>query len=450
MTSHESAVVLDYKGELLRLTGDHREKVFGHQIVALDVSKLVTQTPARLNPLDFINKDSPTALEECRELAEALVVRSSQDREPHWADSAVSWIFGMIALVVYYGEPSDRSLQTVRALLTSTEKRDLAVKLMCSSDAWHGMLKRMGEQLLNYKDKELMSVLTTLNRFLNFLDLPNVFDSTGASSFSTDQLRIGKMTIYLVVPLSGSQSLLRMWIGSLLRAVVRGGLQERTKVNFILDEAANLSHMQQIDDAVDKYRGYGVRLQFYFQSLGQLKKCFPDGQDQTLLSNVTQMFFGVNDLQTAEYISNRLGDQTQVLRSGGTGTGTSRQRSDKGDSSYSSSTNENDNWALHGRKLLKPEEVLSMLPQRVAITFTPGVPPIATRLIRYFEESFVPTEPTRFERLKATANVVAASASVMLLILMIAFVLLKDGQNLVPVKWHLNRHRQQDYYPYPL
>src|ERR1035441_3495384 len=53
----------------------------------------------------------------------------------------------------------------------------------------------------------------------------------------------------------------------LLRAVVRGGLQEKNKVHFVLDEAASLGHMEALDDAVDKLRGYGVRLQFYYQSV---------------------------------------------------------------------------------------------------------------------------------------------------------------------------------------
>ncbi len=88
--------------------------------------------------------------------------------------------------------------------------------------------------------------------------------------------------------------------------------------------------MDALDDAVDKYRGYGVRLQFYYQSVSQLKKCFPDGQEQTLLSNVSQVFFGTNDLPTAEYVSNRLGEQTIVVSSGGTSTGTSHQMSEQG------------------------------------------------------------------------------------------------------------------------
>ena len=422
LTTDESAVVLDVKGENFRLTAEHRRRVFGHRIVALDPFRLVTQTPDTFNPLDFIDRNSPTAIDACRDLAAAMVVRTGQEKDPHWPDSAEAWIASLTALVVYYGEPNDRSLQTVRTLLTNPQKLELAIELMCASDAWNGMLARMGSQLTRYVDKELGSTMTTTNRFQRFLDTLAVAENTSTSSFDPGDLLGGKLTIYLILPPEHQRAqagLLRMWIGSLLRAVVRGGLQEQTKVHFVLDEAASLGHMEAMDDAVDKYRGYGLRLIFYYQSLGQLKKCFPDGQDQTLLSNVSQTFFGVNDLQTAEYVSNRLGERTIVLRSGGTGTGTSHQNSVRGDSSKSFSSNENDNWAQHGRKLLKPEEVMT-LSERIAITFTPGVPPIWTRLVRYYEESLVPRQPGTWERFKVMADAAMFSASFLGVALMLA------------------------------
>ena len=193
-----------------------------------------------------------------------------------------------------------------------------------------------------------------------------------------------------------------------------------SNVSFVLDEAASLGRMDALEDAVDKYRGYGVRLQFYFQSVSQLRKCFPDGQEQTLLSNVSQVFFGTNDLPTAEYVSNRLGEHTIVVSSGGTGTGTSQQMSGKGDSSNTRSNNENSNWSQMGRKLLKPEEVLS-LDKRIAITFTPEVPPIWTTLVRYYEESLVGKQAGHLDRFRAAAGVLFKSAA----LLAMAWVLIK-------------------------
>jgi type IV secretion system protein VirD4 len=156
---------------------------------------------------------------------------------------------------------------------------------------------------------------------------------------------------------------------------------------MILDEAAVLGPMPAIENAVGIGRGYGVRFQFYYQSLGQLRKCFPDGQDQTLLSNTAQVYFATNDNATADYVSTRLGEETIVLHSGGVSRGTSWQSNDgaQPSRSHGGSSGKNQNWQLHARRLLKPEEVLA-LPPRMAITFAPGLPPIRTWLLRYYEE----------------------------------------------------------------
>jgi type IV secretion system protein VirD4 len=280
-------------------------------------------------------------------------------------------------------------LQTVLDIFSNPEKLETALKLARESDAWGGTLARMAGQLMYFTEKERSSVLTTVSRHLQFLNSMAVAESTSKSTFDPAKLRSGKMTVYLILPpdhMRAQSALLRLWIGTLLRAVVAGGLQEKRKIHFILDEAASLGHMEAIDDALDKYRGYGIRLQFYFQSLGQLKTCFPNGQDQTLLSNTSQVYFGVNDNATADYISARLGESTIVVDSGGTSSGGSYQ-STKGQHptySYGNSYNSSRNWQQQTRKLLKPEEIM-VLPPRTAITFTPGVRPICTTLLPYFE-----------------------------------------------------------------
>ena len=64
-----------------------------------------------LNPLDFIDPDSPIALDESRDLAEAFVIRTGQEKEPHWGDSAELWIAAMILATVQFAHPENRSLQ---------------------------------------------------------------------------------------------------------------------------------------------------------------------------------------------------------------------------------------------------------------------------------------------------------------------------------------------------
>lgn len=175
------------------------------------------------------------------------------------------------------------------------------------------------------------------------------------------------------------------------------------KVHFVLDEAGSINHMDALDDAVDKLRGYGVHLIYLLQSLAQLKKLAPDGQDQTILSNTSQVFVGVNDPQTSQYVSTRLGEETVVVDNGGSSTGQSVQSpSGAGQGSSSYSQNQNSGWGQQVRRLLKPEEVEGLSP-RIALVLTPGIPPLWTTTVRYYEESFGP--PSADDRRRAQARI---------------------------------------------
>lgn len=428
-TCLESCVVIDFKGENALLTAKLREREFGHRVVLLDPYRVVTDHPDTLNPLDTIDRKNPLALDRSNDLAKALVVREEGERDPHWNDSAEAWISAMIALVVDQGEAGvTRSLQTVRDIMTRPQELAMAVQALGESTAWNGILARLGGQLSQFVDKERSSTLTTVSRHLRFLDTLAVAESTRSSSFDPAALRTGKMTVYLILPpehMRAQAALLRMWVGTLLRSIIEGGLQEENKVHLVLDEAASLGRMEAIDDAVDKYRGYGVRLQFYFQSMAQVRKCFPEGQEMTLLSNTTQIFFGVNDVAAAEQVSNRLGESTIILESGGTNSGTSRNDTFNAampSSSTGTSRGQSRNWSQQARKLLKPDEIIQ-LPPRTAITMTPGMRPIMTTLVRYYEEPELFKQPRGLKRL-ITASVTLGKSGGLCVVMLAALVLL--------------------------
>ena len=426
LTCEENTVTLDFKAEIIKATVKVRKKM-GHRVVLIDAFHLVTDTPDTLNSLDWIEK-SARGFEDCRALAETMVIRNPQEREPHWGDASEMFIGGITAFVVQHAPPEDRSLQTVRGILSNPEELEAAITVMRQSPAWDGMLARMGDQLTHFKDKELGSTLTTTSRHLRFLDTLAIAESTKRSSFDPSELLTGKMDIFVIVPpeYARTQSgFLRLSIGCILRTVIQGGLSDR-KIHLILDEAASLGQMSQLSDALALGRGYGLRIQWYYQDCGQLKKCWPDGADQTLMANCTQVFFGVNDLPTAEYVSGRLGEETVILTSGGTSTGGSRQTPDNGShGSTSYSMNSNDNWQQSARKLLKPDEVLA-LDERTAITFTPGKPPIWTSLVRYYEKQF--QTPGRLGRLWARVKMFALCLSLFVMTLVSVMALL--GMNI--------------------
>jgi type IV secretion system protein VirD4 len=229
MTCQESCFVLDYKGENAKISARHREKALGHRCIFLDPYRSFTQTPDCLNVLDAIKQESPLALDECNDLASAIVVRDENEKERHWNDSAEAVISSVEAVVVGYGEEGTRSLHTVREIISNPARLELATKLMMESDMWGGMLRPLGGQLMQFDSKERSSVLSASLRPLRFLGTPAVAESTLKSSFDPNDLRKTRMTIYLIIPPDHARAqtgLLRMWVATLMRACVRGGLEQ--------------------------------------------------------------------------------------------------------------------------------------------------------------------------------------------------------------------------------
>jgi len=229
-TSYEPAVVIDIKdGENAKKTAYVRQQM-GHRVVLLDPYKIVTQRPDTYNPMAQIDPDSPTAIDDCRALAEAIVVRTGRENDPYWNDSAEIWLGSMMCAMVAFAPPHQRNLQSVRAQLADPEKRQATIEMMCKSQQWQGMLSRFGHSLKNYQGKTLDTVLTSTNRHLAWTDSLAIAESTSQSTFNPADLLKGRMTVYLILPsiqVRTQSPLLRLWIGSMLRVCMNGGLQSR-------------------------------------------------------------------------------------------------------------------------------------------------------------------------------------------------------------------------------
>lgn len=116
-----SVLATDPKGELAVLTAARRAKM-GQRVHVLDpfgvAGKSIAAWKASYNPMDVLELDSPTLLEDAALIAEAMVVRSAKETDPHFDDCAQGFIAGVIVHVAtapdYEGR---RHLVTVRNLL---------------------------------------------------------------------------------------------------------------------------------------------------------------------------------------------------------------------------------------------------------------------------------------------------------------------------------------------
>ena len=311
-----------------------------------------------------------------------------------------------------------RDVQTARSLLSDAKLHNEAIEEMCGSSMWDGLLaQRYGNNLKNVQGKELDSVLGCVNTHMRFLDTIPVANATRSSSFDPKDLLFRKMTIFLILPPQYRRShagLNRLWVGICCGLLSSKGCRNvrftGCLTNMLPLATWSASTIFWLSEGDITYLSVLPAIDGTAQAL------LPEGQDQSFLSNVSQIFFGVQDQMTAEYVSNRLGEHTQIVDSGGHRAGGSSQDSSSGqgnNSSHGASWNTSYNWQQAGRKLLKPEEVVA-LDRDLAITLTPGVPPILTRLIRYYEG---PPPTGRMHPVR----MVAETVSVLLCAFMLAF-----------------------------
>jgi type IV secretion system protein VirD4 len=385
-----NCVVVDPGGDLYKTTARHRERQFGHRIIRIDACECFGPGDT-LNPLDrqFIDPRADDFVERCADLADQMVIRQQDEKEPHWNESAIKNVKALAAFVCgAEPDPGKRHLGTVRSLAASRARYALAVQTMQQmGDACQGVIARLGGSLTWHEGEELASVMATLDRHTCFLDSPAVARCLASSSFDPAILRTGRATVYLILPhdrLATMSRLQRLLIGTIMRRSTQVMPNEHNPVMWFLDEMGHIGHMQAIEDAATLMRSQGVRLWMFFQSLDQLKICFGDKAPIVLDNCGTQQFFGINSLGTARELSERSGTATIETASANRSRSISRPFANAKQEGGNTSSSDGVTYNQTGRKLFLPEEILT-LPDDVALVFHKNLPVIRARLVRYFK-----------------------------------------------------------------
>ena len=102
------------------------------------------------------------------------------------------------------------------------------MECMQQSKAWDGMLARMGHELAAPATDESASIASTAHRFTEWMDTPAIAASIRTSSFNPAALRRGRMSVYVILEphrKDAQKGWLRMVVGTLLSAAMKGGLE---------------------------------------------------------------------------------------------------------------------------------------------------------------------------------------------------------------------------------
>ncbi|MDT1064654.1 type IV secretory system conjugative DNA transfer family protein [Paracoccus sp. CPCC 101403] len=138
---------------------------------------------------------------------------------------------------------------------------------------------------------------------------------------------------------------------------------------FLLDEFAALGRLEAVERAMGLMAGYGIQLWPILQDLSQLKALY-GARAGTFIANAgVQQVFGVNDLETAQWLSQGIGRETTATRS-------LNQKPGEFDSTTTSAT---------GRDLLTPDEIMQLPPEAQLLRIQ-GQPITLARKLRYYAD----------------------------------------------------------------
>lgn len=309
-------LVVDPKGEVAAASWEAREAL-GQSVHVLDpfkVADVPDRLRASLNPLAAIDPQSLTAREDIQVIADGLVKRSDPKHE-EWYAGAVGLLAGLMAYAVETAPPDMRSFAGVRALLLQPSQDLYATaQQMLACTAFGGLAREAGVMLMTACESEKgmeKDFLGAARRATSWMDSPPIAAALASSSFDLSALKTGTASVFLVLPpqyLDTHGAFLRLFVRTAMSAMMHDGAKVNRRCLFLLDEFAALGRLDVVAKGMGLMAGYGLHLWPFLQDIGQLKALYGHDVTETFFGNSdAEIFFGMKDLATLDYVSRRIG-----------------------------------------------------------------------------------------------------------------------------------------------
>ena len=392
-----SVLVTDIKGENYAVTAEARRKK-GKNVYALDPFKITDgKGSIFFNALSLLDPNQESVVDDSATLAHLLCPTSQYEHgvTQYFSSQAAAVIQCLILYVVCSEDikKEDKNLGTIYNLLCEDQDHLKELFRQMSEDKafCFGSPSRLANRVFGTESRELSATLNSACLELRFLESPEVRESLSHSSSHFQDLLFGKADLYLCIPsekLKVQSRLLRLLVGSIFMMVQKArGKVSQHKLLMLLDEMPSLGFMEQIENALNYGRGYGVSLMAISQTIEKIKAVYPNSW-KTFLSSHLSIFFGASDYETCELISNSLGSATVQTRSENQGQSQSKQEIERFGTSASNATSQQTgaSYSETRRSLLTPDEVRRLDP-KVLIAFLRGEDPIILQRLNYLEFS---------------------------------------------------------------
>lgn len=366
-------LAIDPRSELANITAMRRGTVGGargsgtsvrlflEQPVAILDPMGETRGPSRIyrtgyNPLVDIDMNDGGGIRQIWTIASALITQES-GTGAHFSESAETLVAGTIEAVMRSEPPENRTLPFVRSVILAgfEELLDYLSRNMVP----HGLAHEARGMLVDIVgNDEAGSFRTTLSRNLKWMSEPAMRAHLTGSDFSLRRAVQENASVYIVVPpdlIGDFKSWLRMLVRTAISSkIALGSRPAGPQSLFLLDEFPVLGRIKAIEESAGYMAGYGIKLVPVIQNIGQVRQLY-DKNWETFLGNAGAIVaWGLNDDESEDYVSRRMGRVMVWETSRGTNKGMSSQGLL---SPTTTSSNTSESTALHERPVLRANEI---------------------------------------------------------------------------------------------
>ncbi|NVK20548.1 MAG: type IV secretory system conjugative DNA transfer family protein [Methylocystaceae bacterium] len=379
LTWLQSVLVLDIKGEIYAMTAGWR-KLIGQKVL-----KFAPASPngsTRFNPLAEIRIGTDHVIADCQNVALMMIDPDGKGLKDHWMKDGWDWLSNMLLHVLHktkIEEKRDANLSDVMLFVSGVINEaendedaanegfnELLNDMMAydHQDYYVNQAVRSGCASMKIKAfSEKSGVHSSAKEPLNLYRDPIIAKNLECSDFSLRELMNGDdpASLYLVIPpkeIKRLRPLIRMVMNMFLNFQMEdlefeNGEQKKTRkydMLLMLDEFTSIGKLDIFQDSLAYMAGYGLKAYIIVQDRAQLtSEKTGYGRDEAISSNChVQAAYAPNKVETAEYLSKRLGKATYVQHK----KSTSKKAAGGGSAGTSESIGET------GRDLLTPSECM--------------------------------------------------------------------------------------------
>jgi type IV secretion system protein VirD4 len=310
-----SAVFFDPKRENFDALANHRAAM-GNKVFMFSPGSNDTH---RYNPLDFVRRDERMATD-CLVVASFVIPEKADDT---WAGAGRLLLSALIGYVL--SSPLIAAAQHMRtvARMTTTGK-DISSVLRAIVKTEHQNLPTWVvdsfNQYIALEPETRNSAVFNVNMAMSLWNNGLISAATETSDFDIRELRRTPMTIFIgctIAELSIFRPLIRILFQQIhdLLMVKIPGADEPHQVLLMLDEFYHVGRMDSLISKITISAGYGFRMAIVMQDIAQLDELYGRNTRITTVSgSQIKLFIQINDLETSEFVSEMLGETTQVYK----------------------------------------------------------------------------------------------------------------------------------------